>query len=138
MYIRLKTVNGRRYAYLVEGARTFDGTVSQKTIAYLGAVAKLSASGVPDRIRRRTQLPVNWNRMREQIRRIPLTFDELADVRRAQFAVSMKSRARARRGRRVSRNVPRAEGELAALAKLTESRFKEIFREVGERQYQMR
>ena len=136
MFVRAKRVGGRRYLYLVEGRR--DGEeVRQKTICYLGPVSKLT-SGVPEAVRGRigARLRVDWREVNDQIGRIPLTFEELSEARRAQFAVS--ARTRGQRPRPTQGDLPRAEGELSALSKLAESRFGDLFEETGQLAYRMK
>jgi hypothetical protein len=135
MYVRVKEIGPRRYVYLVEGVRK-GGRVSQKSLCYLGPIARL-ASGIPDETKKKVerQLQVDWKRVTESIRRIPLTFDELSEARRAQYATSMLTRSR---GLRTQGNRPRIEGELSALSKLASTRFREMFEEIGERKYRMR
>ena len=135
MFVRVKKIGPRRYVYLVEGVREA-GRVSQKSLCYLGPVARL-ASGIQDDIRKKVerQFQVDWKRVSESIRRIPLTFDELSEARRAQYATSIMTRSRSLR---TQGNRPRIEGELSALSKLASTRFNEMFEEVGERKYRMR
>ncbi len=135
MFVRVKKIGPRRYVYLVEGVRE-GGRVSQKSLCYLGPVARL-ASGIPDDIRKKVerQFQVDWKRVSESIRRMPLTFEELSEARRAQYASSIMVRTR---GLRTQGNRPRVEGELSALSKLASTRFDEMFDEVGERKYRMR
>ncbi len=136
MFVRVKRIAGRRYAYLVEGARE-GGRVRQRTLCYLGPLQKL-ASGVPEDVRRKAErtLKVDWRRVNDDIGRIPLNFAEVLDARRTQFAVSV----RARQGRRPASigDLPRVEGELSALARVARAGFAEMFEEVGESTYRMR
>src|SRR5437667_8566689 len=53
MYVRVKRVGSRRYAYLVKGVRAKE-RVRQKTLCYLGPVAKLGF-GIPNDIRSKTE-----------------------------------------------------------------------------------
>lgn len=136
MFVKAKRVGRRRYLYLVEGKR--DGEkVRQKTICYLGAMSKL-ASGVPVAVRTSVdaRLHVDWKEVNDQVARIPLSFEELSEARRAQFAISAKTRGT--RGRPTQGDLPRAEGELSALSKLAEYRFKELFEERGALAYRMK
>ncbi len=136
MFVRAKKVKGRRYLYLVEGRR--DGAVvKQKTLCYLGPPSKLAA-GVPYAVKKRVgaRLRVDWNKIEDEIRRIPLTFEELAEARRGQFAFSVRTRGERRRPSQG--NLPRAEGELSALAKLAARRFGEVFEEAGPLAYRMK
>lgn len=136
MFPRVKQIGGRRYVYLVEGARE-GGRVRQKTLCYLGPISKL-ASGVPERTKRKVdeRLQVEWRRVDDRIRRIPLTFEELSDARRERYVLSVKSGRRD--GMRTQGDRPREEGELFALSKIAAARFREAFEEVGERSYRMR
>ena len=135
MFVRVKRVGARRYVYLVEGVRKGE-RVSQKSLCYLGPISRL-ASGVPDDAQKKVekQFHVDWNRINESIRRIPLSFEELSETRRAQYAVSIRTRGQ---GLRVQDRQPRIEGELSALSKLAGTRFREMFEEIGERAYRMR
>src|SRR5438552_3470888 len=82
MYVRVKRVGSRRYAYLVKGVREKE-RVRQKTLCYLGPVAKLGF-GIPDDIRRRVEqrFQVNWDEIENGIRQIPLTLEEISQLRR--------------------------------------------------------
>ena len=136
MFVRAKRVGGRRYLYLVEGER--DGKrVRQKTLCYLGPLSRV-ASGVPEAVRKGVdaRLSVDWKQVNDQIGRIPLTFEELSEARRAQFVAS--ARARGQRARPTQGELPREGGELSALSKLAEHRFKEMFEETAELAYRLR
>jgi hypothetical protein len=135
MFVRAKKVGWRRYAYLVEGARE-GRRVIQRTLCYLGPVSKL-VSGVPDDTRRKVgeRFQVDWNKINREIGRIPLTFEELSEARRAQSAVSIRTR---QAGFRSQGDLPRAEGELSALSRLAATKFREMFEAVGDREYRMR
>ena len=136
MFVRAKRVGGRRYLYLVEGKRD-GGKVKQRTLCYLGPISG-SVSGVPDAMRMRVnpRLGVNWEKVNDEIGRIPLTIEELSEARRAQFALSV--RRRAQRGRATQGDLPRVEGELSALSKLAVLRFEELFEEAGSLRYRVR
>ncbi len=135
MFLRVKKVGSRRYAYLVEGIRE-GKRVRQRTLCYLGPVSKL-LYGVPNNIRKRIEerFQVNWNRVDDEIRRIPVTFEEVSEARRKQHAVSIRRR---QMGFRSQGDLPRAKGELSALSRLAAIKFREMFEETGERQYRMR
>lgn len=135
MFVRVKKLGLRRYAYLVEGARE-GRRVIQRTLCYLGPVSKL-VSGVPDDTRRKVgeRFQVDWNKINREIGRIPLTFEELSEARRAQYAVSIRTR---QAGFRSQGDLPRAEGELSALSRLAATKFREMFEAVGDREYRMR
>ena len=136
MFVRAKKIKGRRYLYLVEGKRDGDA-VRQKTLCYLGPLSKLAA-GVPDAVRKGVgaRIQVDWKKTEGEIGMIPLTYDELAEARRNQFAASVRTRGERRRPNQS--NLPRAEGELSALAKLAARRFKETFEEEGPLVYRMK
>ena len=78
---------------------------------------------------------VDWNRTNEEIRRVPLTFEEVSEVRRMQYAVSVRTRQSGFRSQGI---MPRAKGELSVLSRLAAIRFREMFEEIGEREYRMR
>jgi len=136
VFVRAKRIGGRRYAYLVKGVRE-GGRVRQKTLCYLGPLPKL-AYGVPEDVRREVgrSLQVDWGRVNDEIRRIPLTFEEMMEARRGEFAESVRIR---QAGKRASKGgLPRVEGELPALAKAASAKFKQMFEEVGGSTYRMR
>ncbi len=135
LFVRVKRVGLRRYVYLVEGVRKGE-RVRQKTLCYLGPVTKL-VSGVPYDTMRKVEkkIQLDWNKINDGIGRIPLTFEELSEARRAQYAISIRAR---RGGFRTQGNLPRTERELSALSKLAAKRFREMFEEIGEREYRMR
>jgi hypothetical protein len=130
MYVRVKKVGSRRYAYLAKGVRE-KGRVRQKTLCYLGPVAKLGF-GIPDDVRRKVEqrFQVDWEKIENGIRRIPLTLEELSQLRRKNFTPT----ARTRNGPRRSR----AKGELSTLSKLAAIGFRERFKKIGDREYRMR
>ena len=136
MFVRAKRVGRRRYLYLVEGKRSV-ANVKQKTLRYLGPLSRLVA-GVPEEVKKDVNLRfrVDWQKMDDEITRIPLTFEELSETRRAQFAIS--ARIRARQGRPTQGNLPRTEGELSALSKAAAHRFGELFEEIGTLSYRMK
>jgi len=136
VFPRIKEIAGRRYVYLVEGARE-GRSVRQKTLCYLGPLSRL-ASGVPERTKKKVEvrLQVDWMRVDRTIRKIPLTFEELSAARRERYVLSIRKGRRT--GPPTSGGRPRVEGELSALSKIAASRFKELFEKVGERAYQMR
>ena len=136
MFVRAKRVGRRRYLYLVEGRR--DGAnVKQKTLRYLGPLSRLAA-GVPEEVKMNVdlRLRVDWQKINDEIARIPLSFEELSETRRAQFAISV--RMRTRQGRPTQGNLPRTEGELSALSKAAAHRFEELFEEIGALSYRMK
>jgi len=146
MFVRLKEVAGRRYIYLVEGRRR-GGRVRQRVLCYLGPLSTL-AYGIPEDVKRRVEeenpsMAFDWNKINGQIRKIPLKFEELSEVRMKQYALAVKAR---------SLRLPlpevevtpsrlfeqRSERELAALAKLAARGFQRMYEELGERRYRMR
>ena len=135
MFLRVKEVGSRRYAYLVDGVRE-GRRIRQRTLCYLGPVSKL-VSGIPDNTRKKVEkrFQVNWDRVNDQLRRIPLTFEELSMARRDQYATSIRTR---QTGSRSQGDLPRARGELSALSRLAGIRFREMFEQIGEREYRMR
>ena len=135
MFLRVKKIGSRKYAYLVEGVREGE-RVRQRTLCYLGPVSKLS-HGIPDSTRKKVEgrFPVNWDRLNDSIRRIPLTFEEMSEARRKQYAVSIRTR---RTGFRTQGSMPRTKGEVSALSRLAAVKFREMFEEIGERKYRMR
>ncbi len=137
MYVRVKKIGSKRYVYLAEG-ESKHGKVRQKTLAYLGPIVRVAA-GVPDEIRRKVEGKigtVDWNKVNTAIQRIPLEFEELEDMRRSQLPTVLKIRQGIRSDSRGT--MPRAEGELTALAIIAEKGFREMFEPVGERTYRMR
>lgn len=138
MFVRLKTNGTRRYAYLVEGVSR-RGRVKQKTLCYLGPMVKV-AMGVPDETRWKAENrvgTVDWNRVNNALQDIPLRFEELEEMRRAQSAAAY--RVRQNGFQNISRgSMPRAQGELSALTILARNGFNRMFQQVGERDYRMR
>jgi hypothetical protein len=130
MYVRVKRVGSRRYAYLVKGAREGE-RVRQKTLCYLGPVTRLGF-GIPNDVRRKVEqrFQVNWEKIENGIRQIPLTLEEISQLKRENFTPI----ARTRNGPRRSR----VKGELSALSKLAAIGFRERFEKIGDREYRMR
>ncbi len=138
MYVRVKKIGSKRYAYLAEGI-SIRGHVRQKTLAYLGPISRV-VSGIPSETREKVnrRIPdVDWSKIASAIRAIPLTLEELEDVKQSQFSRAFRMRLNDRRslGRR---SIPRAEGELFALALLARKGFNETFQIIGERRYRMK
>jgi hypothetical protein len=135
MFVRVKKVGSRRYAYLVDGVRERN-SVRQRTLCYLGPISKL-VLGIPDNTRKKVEkrFQVDWDRINDHLRRIPLTFEELSRARRDQYAVSIRTR---QAGFRSRGDLPRDKGELSVLSRLVAIRFREMFEEIGEREYRMR
>lgn len=127
MYVRVKKIGSKRYAYLAEG-RSVNGKVRQKTLAYLGPIVKI-ARGVPDIVMRRVDRHlgrVDWDRINMSIRDIPLTFEEWQEVKRDMLPHVLATRQdRARDKGQGSR--PRIQGELEALTLIAKKRFSEMF-----------
>ena len=137
MYVRVKKIGAKRYLYLAEG-RSKNGHVRQKTLAYLGPVVKVAA-GVPDEIMKKVNGKigtVDWKKINSRIRKVPLELSELQDMRRSQLPTVLRIRQDFKRAGRGS--MPRAEGELTALAIIAKKGFNEMFEPVGERTYRMR
>ncbi len=78
---------------------------------------------------------VDWDRVNDQLRRIPLTFEELSRARCDSFTVPIRTR---RQGFRSQGDLPRVKGELSVLSRLIAIRFREMFEQVGEREYRIR
>ena len=117
-----------------------NGRVRQKTICYLGPIAKLAA-GIPDEIREKVagRIPgsVDWNKLNMAIRDIPLTFEELSDMKRGQLTTVLGIRQNSLQDRGRG-SMPRVEGELSALTMIAKKSFDEMFETVGNRKYRMR
>ncbi len=138
MYVRVKKIGAKRYAYLAEGS-SVRGRVRQKTLAYLGPISRV-VSGISSETREKIdrRIPgVDWSKIASAIRAIPLTLEEIEDVKRNQFSRAFRVQLNDRRSLS-RRSVPRAEGELAALILLARKAFNETFQIIGERRYRMR
>jgi hypothetical protein len=134
MFVRVKKVRGRRYAYLVEGVRE-GARVRQRVVCYLGPVPRV-ALGVPRKlVMDKEGLPVDWKVVREAAARIPLSLEELSDARRYGYPLVLSSR---RQGFLTRGTRQRVEGEEDALSRLAASNFKEKFVEVGRDRYRMK
>src|SRR5712691_2284550 len=98
MFVRVKKVGSRRYVYLVDGVRG-GKRVRQRTLCYLGPISRLF-SGVPDDTRKKAEkrFRVDWNRINDDIGRIPITFEELSRARLANYALSIRARQLGFRG----------------------------------------
>ena len=138
MFVRVKKIGGNRYVYLSEGVSK-EGRVRQKTLCYLGPVARI-ASGIPDKTREKVERQigsVDWNKINAAVRAIPVTFEELQDMKRSQLPIALGFRKSGFQN--ISRgNAPRAEGELSALTAIARRNFNEMFESVGDRKYRMR
>ncbi len=138
MYVRLKKIGSKRYAYLVEGT-SVKGRVRQKTFGYLGPVSRV-VSGIPLETRVKVDLKIpgiDWGKIASAIRAIPLTLEELEDVKRRQFSNVFRWRQSDRRSVNEGGR-PRTEDELYALTLLARKGFNETFQIIGERKYRMR
>jgi len=146
VFVRLKEVAGRRYVYLVDGKRR-GGRVRQKVLRYLGALPSL-ASGIPEDVKRRAEEGTSskvfdWNEITEQVKRIPLRFEELSEMRMRQYALAVKARSLKITFPEVKADPSitfkqRSDGELSALSKLAAKRFQQEFEELGEGRYRLR
>ena len=135
MYVRLKTFRGRRYAYLVEGIRA-DGTVRQKVVAYLGPLSEVWF-GVPAKTRAKAgkRADIDWREVNLSLGAVPLSLEELADLKTKRYSRAMAERRQGYLTRGVRRRV---EGKPDVLAELAALRFNDAFRKVGERRYAVR
>jgi hypothetical protein len=138
MFVRIKKIGGNRYVYLSEGVSK-GGRVRQKTLCYIGPVTKV-VSGIPNETRKKVERlvgAVDWNKINSAIRAIPVTFEELQDMKRSQLPIALSIRQNGFQN--ISRgNLPRPEGELSALTMIARKNFNEMFEIVGERKYRMR
>ena len=137
MYVRVKKVGSKRYAYLVQGTSK-NGRVRQETLAYLGPVSKI-ALGVSGETRKKVNRKignVDWDEINMNIRKIPLELGELKSMRRHQLTTVFSVRQGLPRDGRGA--MPRVQGELTALAMIAERGFNEMFEPLGERVYRMR
>src|SRR5438552_7150898 len=128
MYVRVKKIGLKRYAYLAEGMSR-NGKVRQKTLAYLGPLVKV-ARGVPDEISGKVDRKVgnvDWNKINMDIRRIPLDFDELQEIKRNMLP-KVLARRQNRSGEIGRGNRPRVDGELAVLTIIAKRGFNKMFR----------
>src|SRR5437899_9010383 len=135
MFVRVKKVRSKRYVYLVEGRRIGD-RVRQKTLCYLGPISKL-IYGVPSHTRTKVDkmFQVDWDKINEKIARIPLTFEELSEAKRAQYPVFIRTR---QLGSRTQGRRPRGKREPSALATPATPKSNEPSEELGAREYRMR
>lgn len=146
MFVRVKEVAGRRYVYLVEGRRR-GRRVRQKVLRYLGSLPAL-ACGIPEDEKRRVEdgtpsKVFDWNKITERIRKIPLKFEELCEMRMGQYALAVKARNLELPFPQVKVTPSivfkqRSEGELPALSMLAAKRFRQAFEELGEGRYRLR
>jgi len=125
---------------LVSGSRDGGGRVRQRILCYLGPLSRLS-TGVPSEDKKRVAqrlgtTKVDWDKVNLQLRRIPITYEELQERRRREYNSWVK-RSNGNLHRPL-RTRPRAPGELEALARIARARFREVFERVSEREYRMR
>jgi len=114
LYVRLKRIGANRYGYLVKGVSK-NGKVNQKTLAYLGPLTRI-ATGIPEPTRQKVNRrlgTLDWDRINSDIRRIPITFEEMQKIKRAQLPSVLRIRATTSNRSRGTK--PRTEGELKAL-----------------------
>lgn len=112
MYVRTKTTGGKRYAYLVDGRRD-GGRVRQRVVCYLGPLVTV-ATEIPDAVKVGAQRSdIDWDEVNRQVAKIPLTVEELSEMRRSNYIVSLGA---GRAGNRPPGSRPRREGELDALS----------------------
>lgn len=128
MYVRIKKIGSKRYAYIVEGVSR-NGKVKQTTLAYLGPLVKI-ARGVPDEISRKVDgkvKNVDWAKINMDMRKIPIDFDELQEIKRNMLPKVLAGRQN--RSAEIGRgNRPRVDGELAALTIIARRGFDQMFR----------
>jgi hypothetical protein len=121
--------------------------VEQKTLSYLGPLAKL-ASGIPKKTRKKVESAIgtkpDWSAITKAVTKFPLTMQEMDELRRSGYSSSLKFRNRRTNILKKPNTFPkeifrqRARGELKALAKLAAIGFDEMFEQIGERKYRMR
>jgi hypothetical protein len=130
MFLRVKKVGSRRYAYLVDGVRE-GKRVRQRTLCYLGPLAKLGF-GIPNDVRRKVErrFQLDWEKIESGIRHVPLALEEISQLRRENFIPTARTRSGPRRSR--------VKGELSALSELAAIGFRERFEKIGDREYRMR
>jgi hypothetical protein len=134
MFVRVKEVRGRRYAYLVEGMR--DGArVRQRVVCYLGPVSRVALGVPPKLVTDKGGRPIDWKIVKEAAARIPLSLEELSEARRYGYPLVLSAR---RQGFLTRGTRRRIEGEEDALSRLAASNFKDKFVQVGRNRYRMR
>ena len=130
--------------YLVEGERS-GKIVRQKTLSYLGPLPKL-ACGISLQLRKRIESQVkqkiDWDLIAAKIRKIPLRFDELMELRSNNYSSAIKFRNLRENPKPIKYAVAdspskilqeRTPGELAALTKLSAMEFERMFKQIGVR-----
>jgi hypothetical protein len=141
MFVRLKRISGRRYAYLVEGKRR-GNKVKQVIIGYLGPFYAL-IPGVPEYVRSKlTRKQIDWNDVNSQLKQIPVTLDELAEMKRGRLRVFFSARGTDIPVQTTPKTpsvllAQRSAGELSALSKLSARAFQRMFGKTDEG-YRMR
>jgi hypothetical protein len=135
VFVRIKRTRGRRYVYVVEGVRKGD-RVGQKVVCYLGPLPRV-AYGVPAEVAARAarRRDIDWRLVNDAISRIPLTFEELSEARRASHSAAVGAR---RQGFLTQGSRRRVAGEGDALCALASSKFHEIFVEAGKERFKLR
>ena len=146
MYPRVKEISGRKYVYLVAGARIRD-KVTQRTLAYLGPLSVL-AFGIPESTKRKTERKVreliDWKNLGKRIKRFPVEFNDFDGSRRPSLRARAVFRQRLpRRINAVTRDpsrllAQRTPGELEALTRIADRNFKSTFRKIGPYTYELR
>ena len=140
MFVKVKVIAGRRYVYIAEGART-GKQVKQKTY-YLGSLSNL-AYGIPEDLKRKIEAKnpniKNWDKITKEIRRIPLKFEEVSNLKPEQYAQMIKAKSLPVTSKKMNEQVTpsmvfkqRREGELLALSIIVKKRFQETYTELGD------
>ena len=78
---------------------------------------------------------VDWKRVNSDIEAIPLTFEEVSEVRKVASLVSLRKRVP---GARSNGGRPRTPGELQALSKTAKTMFERLFEQTAENTYVMK
>lgn len=134
MYLRLKSVRGRRYAYLVEGQRE-GNRVRQKVVRYLGPLSRVGF-GIPESLMVQDgEATIDWKSVNEAVARIPMTFDELSEARLLRYPAAIRDR---RMGFPTGGTRGRVRGEEDALVALASAKFGQAFTELGKGRYRMK
>lgn len=141
MFVKIKVISGRRYVYIAEGVRT-GKQVKQKTY-YLGSLSNL-AYGIPDDLKQKIESKnpniKNWDKITQEIRRIPLTFEEVSNINPEQYAQTVKAKSftfnpKKMYDEQVTPSIvfkQRREGELLALSIIVKKRFQETYTELDD------
>jgi len=134
MFVRVKSIRGRRYAYLVEGVRE-GARVRQRVVCYLGPMSTLALGVPPKAVADKGGRLIDWNVVKEAVARLPLTFEEMSEARRRAYPMVLSARRQGSLTRGVRKRI---QGEEDALSMLAASIFRERFVEVGRNRYRMR